>query len=175
MGEEATMIRFLTVGAVCALFLSVMAVPPARAADSPEANAKVVQGFMAAWSGHDLDKIMSYVGDDVRYQNVPPLGPKAVMHGKDAMRAFLQPFFKKDALIVPMTFHTEITRTIADDKGGVAVERVDHQIVAGKDYVNPVAAILTVKDGKIVSWTDYFDGKTFEPVGILMEALANEK
>jgi limonene-1,2-epoxide hydrolase len=41
--------------------------------------------------------------------------------------------------------------------------------------VNPVAAILTVKDGKIVSWTDYFDGKTFEPVGVLMEALANKK
>lgn len=158
-----------------AFALSLIAAPLARAADTPEDNIKVVHGFMEAWSGHDVDKIMSYVGDPVRYENIPPLGPKGVMTTKAEMQAFLEPFFKENVLIVPMSFRTEILRTIADDKGGVVIQRMDYQTIAGKDYLNPVCAVFTIKDGKIVSWTDYFDGRAMDPVVALMEGLASKQ
>lgn len=162
-----------TFGAAFALLACMVLAPAARAQDG--GDAKVIQDFMASWSSNDIDKVMSYVGDDVRYENIPPLGPEGVMVGKDKMRAFLADFFAKDPLIVPMTFRTEIKRVIADGKGGVAVERVDHQTIASKDFPLAVAAFFTVKDGKIVSWTDYFDGQGFQPVGTLMTALKRPK
>lgn len=160
-------------GAVLALLACLVLTPAARAQDA--GGVKVVRDFLASWNAGDIDKVMSYVGDDVRYENIPPLGPEGVMVGKDKMRAFLADFFAKNPLIVPMTFRTEIKRVIADAKGGVAVERVDHQTIASKEYPLAVAAFFTVKDGKIVSWTDYFDGQGFQPVGTLMTALKRPK
>jgi limonene-1,2-epoxide hydrolase len=148
---------------------------PAARADDAQSSAKVVRAFFESWSTGNVDKVMAFIGDDIRYENIPPLGPDAVMTDKAKMKVFLAPFFDPDGLIVPTKFHTEVKRIVADDQGGVAAERVDHQIIAGKDYLNPVAAFFTVKDGKIVSWTDYFDGKTLEPVEVLMTGLAKKK
>lgn len=161
-------------GAVVALILATIAAPAARA-DDAAASEKVVRGFFESWQASDIDKVMAFFGDEIRYENAPPLGPDAVMTDKAKIRAFLAAFFDKDALIVPMSLRTEIVRIIADDKGGVAAQRVDHQVIAGKDYLNPVAAFFTVKNGKIVSWTDYFDGETLKPVEVLMEGLAKKK
>lgn len=159
-------------GAALALLACLVLAPAARAQDGDPA--KVVQDFLTSWTSGDIDKVMSYVADDVRYENIPPLGPEGVMVGKDKMRAFLADFFAKDPLIVPMKFNTEVKQTIAGGDG-VAIERVDHFEIAASKFDVPVAAMFHVKGGKIVYWTDYFDGQAFQPVGTLMTALKRPK
>ena len=161
-------------GAMVALILGMAAAPAAWAQDAA-ANAKVIRAFFESWETGDVDKMMAFIGNEIRYENIPPLGSDAVMTDRAKIRTFLAAFFDKDSLIVPMSLRAEIVRIIADDQGGVAAQRIDHQVIAGKDYLNPVAAFFTVKNGKIVSWTDYFDGETLEPVEVLMEGLAKKK
>ena len=135
--------------------------------------AKVLNDFIAAWETHDVDTIMSFVAEDCHYENFPSLsGDDPVIKGREAMRTFLAPFFRKDPLIVPFKFHTEVETTIVGDNG-IASMRVDHfEIGSSGKFALPVAGFFKVRNGKIAYWKDYFDGATIQPIITLMSSLA---
>ena len=154
------------------LVLSINFAPAAFAEETSET--KVVRGFLAAWDSNNIDKIMGFISEDCYYKNVPSLsGPNPVITGRKAMTDFLAPFFKKDPLIVPSKFHTEIKHVIAGGDG-VALERVDNFEFGSTKIAVPVAAMFHVKNGKINYWVDYFDGATFGPVSTIMAAFGRK-
>ena len=154
------------------LLLSLCGWATAQAADSAES--RVVRDFLASWNSGDVDKVMSFFAEDVYYANHPSLsGPDPVIKGLDKIRAFLAPFLRKDPLTVPFTFHTEIDKVIAGDDG-VAIERHDVFDFGALHLSVPVAAMFSVRNGKITYWVDYFDGAAFGPVTAIMTAYARK-
>ena len=113
---------------------------------------EVVTKFMGSFADKDLDTILSFVSDDVFYDNVP-IGD---MTGKAAMRAFLAPMVGGNG---PVEF--EIHRQAAT--GNVVFnERTDKMVMKGKDIAIAVTGVFEVnEDGLITFWRDYFDNGMF--------------
>ncbi len=141
----------------------------ARAEKNPAAE-KVVSAFVASWAKAPVDETMGFLSDDIEYENMPTPGP---IQGKAKTREFLEPFFKKDPLLVPFAIHVKIHHMVSDG-GVVMLDRTDSFTIAGKTYDLPVAAIFEVKDGKITVWRDYFDMKSFEAPAALIETLMKQ-
>ena len=114
-------------------------------------NEKLVTDFCESWARRNLDEVLSYLSDDCFYHNIP-MEPCV---GKDAIRAFLEPFIK-DA----DTINFEIKCTTS--AGNVVMnERVDSFVMGPKKLDLPVAGVFEIRGGKIVAWRDYFDLATF--------------
>jgi limonene-1,2-epoxide hydrolase len=143
----------------------------AAAADSSADSEKVARSFVASWTTKPIDDIVGYLDENVLFVNVPD--PKPIEGRKNA-RAALEPFFRKDPLIVPFTFKTEVKHLVAKDSD-VMLDRVDTFVIAGKTWEVPVATYFEVKNGKITVWKDYFDQAQFQPAVTLMETLAKKK
>lgn len=152
--------------ALLAAALLVLSAGQARAEKDPAAE-KIVSAFIASWAKAPVDETMAFLSDDVTYENVPIPG---TIEGRAQAREFLEPFFKKDPLLVPLAIHVKIHHMVSSD-GIVMLDRTDSFTVAGKTYDLPVAAIFEVKDGKITVWRDYFDMKTFQAPATLIENL----
>jgi limonene-1,2-epoxide hydrolase len=109
-----------------------------------------VNAFMKAAADRDYDSAVSYLTDDVEYQNMP-LPP---VNGKDAVRATLD-MLLANAEGSEWVVHREV------ESGNIAMnERTDRFLIGGKWMELPVAGIFELRDGKIALWRDYFDLET---------------
>jgi len=142
--------EFLAAGSIGAAIL--LAGGKARAADdkltaAETANEKVVNDFCAAWESMDVEKIGSYLDDDVSFRMIDTA---PVVEGKDKVVAGFPAFFER---LDSARF--EMLRSVA--MGTVVVnDRIDHfHHKDGKKDAYHITGVFVVKGGKIVEWRDY--------------------
>jgi len=111
---------------------------------------ETVNAFMKAAADRDYDTAVSYLTDDIEYQNMP-LPP---VNGKQAVRDTLD-MLLANAEGSEWVVHREV------ESGNIAMnERTDRFLIGGKWMELPVAGIFELRDGKIALWRDYFDLET---------------
>jgi ketosteroid isomerase-like protein len=102
--------------------------------------------YFDAWTGHDLDRAMSYIADDIVCD-----APAGRLEGADAYRAFMGPF-------VQILTGSKLIAAFGDDK--TALVMYDTETVPVKSA--PAAECVTVTDGKITYSRFIFDRAPFE-------------
>ena len=116
-------------------------------------NTEIVSSFIASWEARDVDAIMSFFADGAIYHNMPL--PK--LTGHEQIRAFIAPFVGQADKVA-----WEVLNSAENAAGAVLTERVDRFVMKnGKEICIEVMGIFELVDGKIASWRDYFDLKTF--------------
>jgi limonene-1,2-epoxide hydrolase len=125
------------------------------------ANEKTVTDFCNSLRGRDMNKLVSYLTEDVFYHNVP----WQPVHGHAGVREVLTPFVEGKKISLEKM---DIKNT--SSSGNVVMnERIEHWVAGSVKVELPVVGVFTFNDqGKIFRWCDYFDAKTAEP---MMEAL----
>ena len=115
----------------------------------PQNPIEITRAFFAHWSANRIDDALAMLSDDVLYDNVP--FPNIV--GRENVRKFHIDFgmgsnFRADWRIV----------NVAASGNVVLNERIDDFMhVSGKKITLPVMGTITVEDGAITIWRDYFD------------------
>jgi uncharacterized protein (TIGR02246 family) len=108
-----------------------------------------VTDYFDAWNGTDADKVVSYMTDDVEMEDVTA---GHLSHGKDAARKFFEVCLEK----VPGARYEVVESRSFDD--AYWVEWIMH--------VNAIAvrgsSVGTLRDGKIASNHDYWNGAIFK-------------
>ncbi len=114
-----------------------------------------VSRFLAAMAVADYDHAMTLIDDACVYANP---GVLPTVTGPAAMRALLEPFFAP-------TLENDLQILNSAVSGDLLfAERLDrHRLETG--WVDlPVTGVFEVKDGRIIRWTDYFNGATITDV-----------
>jgi len=107
------------------------------------ANLQLVSDFCAAWPSHDLDRIMSFFGENCSYRMTETMEP---VKGRQAVTDRIKSF-----LGIVQGF--EVIETFA--RGPIVMnERRDHFTGGGLKMWHGVG-VFFVKDGKIAEWSDY--------------------
>jgi ketosteroid isomerase-like protein len=101
----------------------------------------VALAYFHAWTGHELDKAMSYIADDIVCD-----APAGRLEGAAAYRDFMGPF-------VQLLTGSELVAAFGDSEKAVVV--YDTETVPVKSA--PGAECVTVKDGKIIRSLFIFD------------------
>jgi ketosteroid isomerase-like protein len=109
---------------------------------------EVALAYYHAWTGHDLDKAMSYIADDMVCD-----APAGRLEGATAYRNFMGPF-------VQILTGSELVAAFGDDVKAVVM--YDTETVPVKSA--PGAECVTVKDGKIIRSLFIFDRAPFDAV-----------
>ena len=125
------------------------------------ANEKTVTDFCNSLLSRDMNKLVSYLSEDVFYHNMP----WQPVNGHAGVREVLTPFVEgKNVALAKM----DIKNT--SSAGDVVMNERIETWVSGQVKVElPVVGVFTFNDkGKIFRWCDYFDAKTMAP---LMEAM----
>lgn len=110
--------------------------------------------FFDHWSANRIDAALAMLAPDVLYDNVP--FPDIV--GREHVRQFHTEFgigkdFEVDWQVVHLAAHGNV----------VLNERVDiFKHISGGTITLPVMGTLTVEDGIITVWRDYFDPADFD-------------
>jgi ketosteroid isomerase-like protein len=107
---------------------------------------EVALAYFHAWTGHDLDKAMEYIADDIVCD-----APAGRLEGVAAYRGFMGPF-------VQILTGSEILAAFGDDQRAVVV--YDTATVPVKSA--PAAECVTVHDGKIAYSRFIFDRAPFD-------------
>jgi ketosteroid isomerase-like protein len=102
--------------------------------------------YFDAWTGHDLDRAMSYIADDIVCD-----APAGRLEGADAYRAFMGPF-------VQILTGSKLIAAFGDDK--TALVMYDTETMPVKSA--PAAECVTVTDGRITYSRFVFDRLPFE-------------
>lgn len=102
--------------------------------------------YHRAWTSHDFEQAMTYIGEDIVCQ-----APAGRLDGAEAFRSFMGPF----AQIVTSS---KLIAAFGDDT--MAVLMYDTDTVPVKDA--PGAECLTVSDGKISHMRIIFDRAPFD-------------
>jgi limonene-1,2-epoxide hydrolase len=111
------------------------------------ADIAVVESFFEAFAAGDTERALSFMADDIVYQNVPFPADR----GKPAVARTFQLFGR-----IMTGFEAKMIN-IAARNGVVLTERVD-VLMGPLLYVDLwVCGTFEVRDGKIVLWRDYFD------------------
>jgi limonene-1,2-epoxide hydrolase len=119
----------------------------------------VVSGLLGALEMLDIEEIMSWVDDDVVFQNtgLPD------MIGSEAMAQFMSP-------LAPALESMTIDVVSLMAKGNVVcAERIEHFVIApgspigipGAELTMRVAGWFEVEHGVVVRWSDYWDTQVF--------------
>ena len=113
---------------------------------------EVVTALVKACEARDLDAVCALVTDDIEYDNVP-IGK---VYGPDGVRKVLSGGVTQAASEVEW-------RVLAQVAQGNTVmnERIDRFLVDGRWIEIPIAAIFTVRDGRVSLWRDYFDLESY--------------
>jgi ketosteroid isomerase-like protein len=114
--------------------------------ETTSAALDVALAYFHAWTGHDLDKAMSYIADDIVCD-----APAGRLEGAAAYRDFMGPF-------VQILTGSELVAAFGDSEKAVVV--YDTETVPVKSA--PGAECLTVKDGKIIRSLFIFDRAPFD-------------
>jgi ketosteroid isomerase-like protein len=102
--------------------------------------------YYQAWTGHNLDRAMTYIADDIVCD-----APAGRMEGADAYRAFMGPF-------VRILKRAELIAAFGDDKTAVVVYDTETVPVPSA----PAAECVTVAGGKITYSRFIFDRAPFD-------------
>ena len=102
--------------------------------------------YYQAWTGHDLDKAMSYVADDIVCD-----APAGRLEGAAAYRGFMGPF-------VQILRGATLIAAFGDDQTAVIVYDTETVPVPSA----PAAECVTVTDGKIAYNRFIFDRAPFD-------------
>jgi ketosteroid isomerase-like protein len=102
--------------------------------------------YHRAWSGHDLDRAMAYIADDIVCD-----APAGRIEGAEAYRAFMAPF-------VTILKGTNLLAAFGDETTAVVVYDTETAPVRSA----PGAECVTVRDGRIVYSRFIFDRLPFE-------------
>ena len=115
-------------------------------------SSEVVTALIRACEARDLDAVCALVADDIEYDNVP-IGK---VHGPEGVRSVLSGGVTQAASEVEW-------RVLAQVAEGDTVmnERIDRFLVDGRWIEIAIAAIFTVRDGKVTLWRDYFDLESY--------------
>ena len=112
----------------------------------PSADIEVVRAFLKSLQTLDLDEALTYLSDNVEYQNMP-LPP---VKGHRGVLKILGPMKKCTGFEVSM-------RNIATNGRAVLTERTDAIFLGPVRIPFHVCGTFEVKDGKITVWRDTFD------------------
>lgn len=114
----------------------------------------IALAFFAHWGANRIDAAIAMLSEGVVYDNVP----MPTVTGREAVRKF----HRDSGLGSRFTVDWEVTHIAA--AGNVVLnERVDRFIFRnGGRIVLPVMGTLTIVDGAITLWRDYFDAATFD-------------
>lgn len=131
---------------VSALSVGVVAQSPAALTAREKANLQVIDEFIAAWNAKDAAKVMSFFAADARF----------AAGGIGKTPAYTKPNFAalvSEAKSISMV----ITPGTAWARGPVVThERADRIVMGnGREIAGKYIAIFTLRDGKIVDFTDY--------------------
>ena len=107
---------------------------------------EIVRSFLKALGAQDLEQALTYVSDDVEYQNMP----LPALRGHKGIRRVFGPTFKASA------FEARINK-IAANGPTVLVERTDAVLVGPVRIPFQVCGTFEVRDERIVLWRDTFD------------------
>ncbi|HVV13680.1 limonene-1,2-epoxide hydrolase family protein [Amycolatopsis sp.] len=110
----------------------------------------LVTEFCANWSSPDPGVLAGYFTPDAVYHNIP-MEP---VHGRDAIREFIENFLKGFDGI-----DFEIHRQVSGG-GFVLNERTDSLRKGTTVTPLPVMGSFQIVDGRIAAWRDYFDLNT---------------
>jgi len=117
------------------------------------ANEKTVTDFCNALRDRSMNKLVSYLTEDVYYHNMP----WEPVHGHDGVRKVLTAFVEGDKIVLEKM---DIKNTTS--AGNVVMnERVDRFVIGPKKIELPVAGVFEIRNGKIAAWRDYFDLEGF--------------
>ena len=112
---------------------------------------ETIFAFIAAWDEFDLEKIYSFMAEDIEWTDVP----LSTVNGIPAVRAKMDGFPGVEAC----GFETHY---IAANGNVVLTERTDWFEMKGKKRTIRVMGTFELNDeGKIVRWRDYFDSAEF--------------
>ena len=106
----------------------------------------VALAYHRAWTGHDLDKAMSYIADDIICD-----APAGRLEGATAYRDFMGPF-------VQILKGSELVVAFGDDEKAVVMYDTETLPVESA----PGAECVTVKDGKITRSLFIFNRAPFD-------------
>jgi limonene-1,2-epoxide hydrolase len=113
--------------------------------------AEIVTAFIQALQDKDLDTALGWVTDDIVYDNVP----MDTVHGKEAVRSFLEPM-----LIGAQEIEWIVHRQVA--AGTLVMNERTDGFRFGERWVRlPVAGVFEFREGRIALWRDYFDLQNF--------------
>ncbi len=113
---------------------------------------ETITAFIAAWDEYDLEKIYSYMADDIVWEDVP----LSTVTGIDQVRAKMDGFPGVEACGFD-------THHIAANGNTVLTERTDWFEMKGKRRTIRVMGTFELNDvGKIAKWRDYFDIAEFQ-------------
>jgi len=119
---------------------------PVATSDTASPALSTALAYHRAWTGHDIDRAMSFIADDIVCD-----APAGRLEGADAYRRFMAPFVKiltGSALIA--AFGDQRTAVIVYDTETVPVKSA------------PAAECVTVVEGKITYSRFIFDRAPFD-------------
>jgi limonene-1,2-epoxide hydrolase len=108
---------------------------------------EIVNAMIQALEQRDVETALSYMTDDVEYDNVP----MRKVFGHDGVRESLAPFVASCSEIEWVIHHEAATGDV------VMNERTDRFHFPHKWAEVKVAGLFVLRDGKIALWRDYFD------------------
>ena len=112
---------------------------------------QLVERVYVAFEALDFDTIYALIDEDIVYQNMA----QQPVYGREALRTMWNSFGEIQSL------RFDILNVLAEGEI-VLSERVDHMVIGGHPISIPAAASITVRDGKIIAWREYFDMATME-------------
>ncbi|HEX4882138.1 MAG TPA: limonene-1,2-epoxide hydrolase family protein [Porticoccaceae bacterium] len=123
------------------------------ATDTANRNLDLTRAFFKAWERKDVDAIVAAFAPDGVYHNIP-FKP---VQGHEPIRKAVEKFV---AAGDDMTFEL---RKVVCAGDAVVTERVDGWTHKGERRALPVMGILEFDpQGRLASWREYFDVKTFQ-------------
>ena len=114
-------------------------------------NENIIREFISTWSELNADKLSEFFTEDGIYHNIP-MKP---VQGREEVKQFITAFIK------PWTSTTWDLLSIASEGDLVIAERLDRTQAGEKSVDLPCVGIFQMEEGKIKSWRDYFDSKTY--------------
>lgn len=113
---------------------------------------ETITAFIDAWDAYDLEKIYSFMADDIVWQDMP----LSTVTGIDQVRAKMDGFPGVEACGFD-------THHIAANGNVVLTERTDWFEMKGKKRTIRVMGTFELNEaGKIAKWRDYFDIAEFQ-------------
>lgn len=112
---------------------------------------QTIEAFIAAWDEYDLEKIYSFMADDIEWTDVP----LSTVNGIAQVRAKMDMFPGVEACGFD-THHITASGNV------VMTERTDWFQMKGRRRTIRVMGVFELNEaGKIAKWRDYFDSAEF--------------
>jgi len=113
---------------------------------------ETIEAFIAAWDEYDLEKVYSFMADDIEWTDVP----LSTVNGVAQARAKMDVFPGVEACGFD-------THHIAASGNVVLTERTDWFVIKGRRRSLRLMGTFELNDaGKILRWRDYFDSAEFK-------------